>query len=171
MKGACLELATDRQFVHSVPPRGRSALDPVLVERGLEALETAADVQMRAGSASWLVPMGHFRANARKQGGDTLCQIVQEMPAIGYLPCLGSSFLCSCRKFTPAVTTDDLDLWMVLQPGAHGLNRAIRQHVQWLARVQITDQRPIASLAFIRSVVSSTVSGGRSGCRQIDLAE
>src|SRR5579872_4482412 len=90
------------------------------------------------------------------------------MPSISHLPCLRYPFLRGCGKFTPTVTTDDLDLWMALQPRTHGLNRAIGEHVQRLACVQITNQRARASVAFRRPVVSSNMSDGRSGHWQFD---
>src|SRR5579875_774926 len=52
--------------------------------------------------------------------------------------------LDSIRIGTSSVSTDHLNFLMMLQPGQDRVSRAVRQEVEWLASLEIDEDRAIA---------------------------
>src|SRR3546814_20295744 len=72
-----------------------------------------------------------------------LTQATEQMPAIGHLHGPWSSAPCSIGIKVGAITRDNLDPRVAIQPVGHAVRIAIRQQIQNAIALQIADDRSL----------------------------
>lgn len=82
-------------------------------------------------------------------------KIVKEMPAIGNLDCSRSTTCCSLGVGTAAVTANNLNPWVCMQPSTHTGSRAIGEQVNWAMGFEIDQDCSIGLASPARPVVDA----------------
>jgi hypothetical protein len=97
-----------------------------------------------------------------------LAEVLQQMKAIGDLPCLRRALTRGVRIEASSVAADHLHFRMILEPTGRGRRRAIRQQVHHLATLQVHDDRAVVGALPPRPVINAShmdraVTGPNSG--------
>jgi hypothetical protein len=94
----------------------------------------------------------HFRTHRRQK----CCRgVLEQVPAVGHLLGLRCS-LAGGRTITwTTVAADDLNLWVLAQPGDHRVALAIGEQVDHLAALEVDHDAPVAVAAAPGEVVDA----------------
>src|SRR5271166_3393147 len=76
---------------------------------------------------------------------DRLTEVLQQVEAIGHLIGLRRTLASTLRVETASIPADDLYTGMPTQPSAGGLDRAVGQHVDDLALLEVDHDRPVTT--------------------------
>jgi len=90
-----------------------------------------------------------------------LAQVLGDVPAIGHLHRLRRSARRALGVGLAAIAANDLDPWMLLQPGRDRRGAAIGQEINHLMLRQIDEDRPIGMPFVLRPVVDAECPGHR----------
>src|ERR671932_1930970 len=101
---------------------------------------------------------------AAREALDGLGQVLQQMPAIGYLYCVWSSLASSIGVGSGSVPANDLDAGMLLEPSDKRLGSAIGEQVYGAMPLQVHEDRPV-SLCTAQGEVVDAQYPGRRVCR------
>src|SRR5690349_1769501 len=74
---------------------------------------------------------------------DPFCQIAKDMKAISCLQRLWSPLPGSTSELAGAVSTDELDPWMLLEPRFQGCRLPIWEKIYWDAILQIDEESAV----------------------------
>lgn len=90
---------------------------------------------------------------------ESRCQILEEMKSVGDLDGVRSPLTNTCGIGFGSITSDDLDIGMVLEPGGNGFSRPILEYVNRTATFEIDDDGAVA-IAFTPCIkLSRSVTG------------
>ena len=109
--------------------------------------------------AGWLGPTDR-RTQPAQLAFHGFPEILKQMKTIGDLPRLGRSLPRSVSIEAGAVTADDFDFGVALQPCRGGSGRAIREQVNHAPRLEIDDHGPVCHALLPGPVINSGHTNG-----------
>jgi hypothetical protein len=89
-----------------------------------------------------------------------LTQATEQVPAIGHLHGAGRAATGSIGIKAGAITRDNLDPWVALQPVGHAVRVAVRQQIQNAIALQVADDCSIPLSAPPRPIIDAYNRGG-----------
>jgi hypothetical protein len=96
-----------------------------------------------------------WSVGAAQLGLDRFAQVLQEMESVSDLPRLGCTLARALRIQAAAIAADDFDLRMLAKPFGCPGGRAIRQHIDNLAPLQVDDDSPVSATLSPTSIVDA----------------
>jgi hypothetical protein len=133
--------------VKHVLPHGTAAFSrklPMLCQFRLQSVAAARGLRPEPGSGIRRRRLSGGRRGSAQLLFDSLAEVLAQMKAVSDLPRLRRPPEGSLSIEAAAIPADDLDFRMLAQPTGGRLRRAVRQHVDNLAPLQIDYDRAIA---------------------------
>jgi hypothetical protein len=87
---------------------------------------------------------------------DGFPEVLEQVEAVGDLPRLWRALACAVGIKPGAITANNLDLWVALEPLGGGSRRAIWQQVHDPPSLQVDDHRPVGHPFPLRPIVDAS---------------